>query len=347
MVLLVHGGPWARDVLGPRSDAPVAREPRLRGARASTTGARRASGRSSSTRRTTSGPARCTTTCSTRCDWAVDEGHRATGASVAIMGGSYGGYATLVGLTFTPDVFACGVDIVGPSNLVTLLETHPAVLGADRSSCSRSASAIPAPRRARRSARARAAAAPRRPDQEAAPHRPGRQRSAREAGRERSDRQGDERARGSRSRTSCTPTRATASPARRTRMSFNAVAETFLAQCLGGSYEPVGSDFKGRASPSPRAPTSSTGSPRRSPALSAPPPRAARRPPVERDAARASCAGAPWSGRASDDARPTPLSARGRRGPRAPPRFLRRAHRGRAREVVERPPAAAPGRTAC
>ena len=45
------------------------------------------------------------------------------------MGGSYGGYATLVGLTFTPDVFACGVDIVGPSNLVTLLEHDPALLG--------------------------------------------------------------------------------------------------------------------------------------------------------------------------------------------------------------------------
>jgi dipeptidyl aminopeptidase/acylaminoacyl peptidase len=44
---------------------------------------------------------------------------------VAIMGGSYGGYATLVGLTFTPDVFACGVDIVGPSNLVSLIESFP------------------------------------------------------------------------------------------------------------------------------------------------------------------------------------------------------------------------------
>jgi dipeptidyl aminopeptidase/acylaminoacyl peptidase len=43
----------------------------------------------------------------------------------AIMGGSYGGYATLVGLTFTPEVFACGVDIVGPSNLNTLLATIP------------------------------------------------------------------------------------------------------------------------------------------------------------------------------------------------------------------------------
>ncbi len=44
---------------------------------------------------------------------------------VAIMGGSYGGYATLAGLTFTPDEFACGVDIVGPSNLETLLKTIP------------------------------------------------------------------------------------------------------------------------------------------------------------------------------------------------------------------------------
>ena len=43
----------------------------------------------------------------------------------AIMGGSYGGYSTLVGLTFTPDVFAAGVDIVGPSNLATLLSTIP------------------------------------------------------------------------------------------------------------------------------------------------------------------------------------------------------------------------------
>lgn len=45
---------------------------------------------------------------------------------VAIMGGSYGGYATLAGLAFTPDVYACGVDIVGPSNLFTLLESVPA-----------------------------------------------------------------------------------------------------------------------------------------------------------------------------------------------------------------------------
>ncbi|MBU2905756.1 S9 family peptidase [Arenibacter algicola] len=57
-------------------------------------------------------------------DWMVEE-KIADKENVAIMGGSYGGYATLVGLTYTPDVFACGVDIVGPSNLTTLLNTIP------------------------------------------------------------------------------------------------------------------------------------------------------------------------------------------------------------------------------
>jgi dipeptidyl aminopeptidase/acylaminoacyl peptidase len=56
--------------------------------------------------------------------WAVEEGIAAKDR-IAIMGGSYGGYATLVGLAFTPDVFCCGVDIVGPSNLETLLATIP------------------------------------------------------------------------------------------------------------------------------------------------------------------------------------------------------------------------------
>lgn len=58
-------------------------------------------------------------------EWAVREGI-AQRDRVAIYGGSYGGYATLVGLTFTPETFACGVDIVGPSSLVTLIESFPA-----------------------------------------------------------------------------------------------------------------------------------------------------------------------------------------------------------------------------
>jgi dipeptidyl aminopeptidase/acylaminoacyl peptidase len=46
-------------------------------------------------------------------------------ARVAIYGGSYGGYAALAGATFTPDLYRCAVDIVGPSNLITLIETVP------------------------------------------------------------------------------------------------------------------------------------------------------------------------------------------------------------------------------
>lgn len=57
-------------------------------------------------------------------EWATREGI-AQADKVAIMGGSYGGYATLAGLAFTPKVFAAGVDIVGPSNLITLIESIP------------------------------------------------------------------------------------------------------------------------------------------------------------------------------------------------------------------------------
>jgi dipeptidyl aminopeptidase/acylaminoacyl peptidase len=57
-------------------------------------------------------------------NWAVAE-HVADPKKTVIGGGSYGGYATLTGLTFTPDVFAAGIDIVGPSNLVTLLNSIP------------------------------------------------------------------------------------------------------------------------------------------------------------------------------------------------------------------------------
>lgn len=53
-------------------------------------------------------------------NWAIDE-KIAEKDKIAIYGGSYGGYAVLAGLTFTPDVFAVGVDIVGPSNLGNLL----------------------------------------------------------------------------------------------------------------------------------------------------------------------------------------------------------------------------------
>jgi dipeptidyl aminopeptidase/acylaminoacyl peptidase len=56
--------------------------------------------------------------------WVVERGI-ADPARIAIYGGSYGGYAALAGATFTPDLFRCAVDIVGPSNLLTFIETIP------------------------------------------------------------------------------------------------------------------------------------------------------------------------------------------------------------------------------
>ena len=57
-------------------------------------------------------------------NWSMDQGI-ADPEKIAIMGGSYGGYAVLAGLSLSPEVFACGVDIVGPSNLITLLQSVP------------------------------------------------------------------------------------------------------------------------------------------------------------------------------------------------------------------------------
>jgi dipeptidyl aminopeptidase/acylaminoacyl peptidase len=57
-------------------------------------------------------------------DWAIAHGY-SDPQRFAIFGGSYGGYAVLAALTFTPDAFTCGVDLVGPSNLNTLLATIP------------------------------------------------------------------------------------------------------------------------------------------------------------------------------------------------------------------------------
>lgn len=57
-------------------------------------------------------------------EWAIKKGIT-TKDKIAIMGGSYGGYAALVGLTFTPEFFNCAIDIVGPSSLITLLNSIP------------------------------------------------------------------------------------------------------------------------------------------------------------------------------------------------------------------------------
>ena len=57
-------------------------------------------------------------------NWLIDEGI-ANPDRIAIYGASYGGYATLAGLTFTPDLYACGIDYVGVSSLFTFMESMP------------------------------------------------------------------------------------------------------------------------------------------------------------------------------------------------------------------------------
>ena len=121
-------------------------------------------------------------------DWAVKQGI-ADRDRVAIMGGSYGGYATLAGLTFTPEVFSCGVDIVGPSNLETLLATIPPYWAPFFENLTRRVG-DPRTEEGRKLLQGALAAQFRRRHRQAAADRPGRQRPARQAGRVRPDRRG-------------------------------------------------------------------------------------------------------------------------------------------------------------
>ena len=123
MVLLVHGGPWGRDDWG---FDPYHQWLANRGYAVLSVnfGASTGLGKAFTNAGNMEWGAAMHDDLLDAVDWAVKEGI-ADKNSIAIMGGSYGGYATLAGLTFTPDAFACGVDIVGPSNIVTLLETIP------------------------------------------------------------------------------------------------------------------------------------------------------------------------------------------------------------------------------
>ena len=129
MVLLVHGGPWGRDAWGYDTEHQLL--------------ANRGYAVLSVNYRGSTGLGKEFTNAGNKewagkmhddlidaVDWAVDE-KIADPKRVAIMGGSYGGYATLVGLTFTPEKFACGVDIVGPSNYPHAAEHDSALLGSD------------------------------------------------------------------------------------------------------------------------------------------------------------------------------------------------------------------------
>ena len=122
-VLLVHGGPWARDYWGFN---PYSQFLANRGYAVLSMNFRGSTGYGKSFLNAGDGEwgRKMQDDVTAGARYLVEQGI-ADKEKVAIMGGSYGGYATLAGVTFTPDEYACGVSIVGPSNLVTLLESIP------------------------------------------------------------------------------------------------------------------------------------------------------------------------------------------------------------------------------
>jgi len=123
MVMLVHGGPWSRDSFGfdPRHQWLANRgyavlSVNFRGS----TGF----GKAFLNAGNLEWGRRMQQDLTDAVGWAVAE-QIADPTRVAVMGGSYGGYAALAGLAFTPDLYACGVSLVGPSNLTSLLNAIP------------------------------------------------------------------------------------------------------------------------------------------------------------------------------------------------------------------------------
>jgi dipeptidyl aminopeptidase/acylaminoacyl peptidase len=123
MVLLVHGGPWSRDGWGLH---PTHQWLANRGYAVLSVNYRGSTGfgKAFINAANLEWAGKMHDDLIDAVDWAVAEGV-ADPDRVAIMGTSYGGYAALVGLTFTPEKFACGIDLVGISNLVTLMNTIP------------------------------------------------------------------------------------------------------------------------------------------------------------------------------------------------------------------------------
>ncbi|MFH1502438.1 MAG: S9 family peptidase [Candidatus Eisenbacteria bacterium] len=123
MVLNVHGGPWARDVWGYNPEAQllanrgyICLQVNFRGS----TGY----GKNFVNAGDKEWGGKMHNDLLDAVNWAIDQGY-ADPEKIAIYGHSYGGYAALVGATFTPDVFACAISGMGPSNLLTFINSIP------------------------------------------------------------------------------------------------------------------------------------------------------------------------------------------------------------------------------
>lgn len=122
-ILLVHGGPWSRDKWGFDEKAQYYAN---RGYAVLQCNFRGSSGFGKNFSLAGNGEwgKKMQNDLSDAVEWSIHN-NISDPEKIAIIGNSYGGYAVLAGLAFTPDLYACGVDIVGPSNLITLMKTIP------------------------------------------------------------------------------------------------------------------------------------------------------------------------------------------------------------------------------
>jgi dipeptidyl aminopeptidase/acylaminoacyl peptidase len=176
-------------------------------------------------------------------EWSVARGI-ADPTRIAIMGGSYGGYATLVGLTFTPETFACGIDIVGPSSLVTLVESFPAYWKRSLAGSWYKFVGDPSDPAQRADMLARSPIT--RIDAIRAPLLIGQGQNDPRVTRRESDQLVEAMRRKGLPVTYINyPDEGHGFARPENRLSFYAASESFLAQCLGGTYQPIGDDLEG------------------------------------------------------------------------------------------------------
>jgi len=123
MVLIVHGGPWARDIFGYRGDHQWLAD---RGYAVLSVNYRGSTGfgKAFIAASEKEHARKIHDDLIDMVEWAIEQGI-AQRDKIAIFGKSYGGLASFVGATFTPEVFCCAVPVVGISNLQTLLESMP------------------------------------------------------------------------------------------------------------------------------------------------------------------------------------------------------------------------------
>ncbi len=123
LVVLVHGGPWVRDAWGFSPEAQWLASLGLACLQVNYRGSA-GFGKKFLHAGDREWGAKMQDDLTDAAKWAVASGV-ADKARVAIYGGSYGGYAALAGAAFTPGVYRCAVDVVGPSNLITLIKSIP------------------------------------------------------------------------------------------------------------------------------------------------------------------------------------------------------------------------------